>query len=60
QVKNGNKGTYYERQNIINGEPKELDTKSNFLINVGDMKYDNPSWLLLDTQEEHIIFNILG
>ncbi|MGG1228610.1 metallophosphoesterase [Bacillus halotolerans] len=50
---------YYERKRIINGKPITLDAASRYLINIGDMKYDHPSWMLLDTLENQITYNIL-
>lgn len=59
EVKSKENNPYYERKSIINGKPITLDSESRYLINIGDMKYDHPSWMLLDTLENQITYNIL-
>ncbi|MEC0582934.1 metallophosphoesterase family protein [Bacillus spizizenii] len=59
EVKEIENNPYYERKSIINGKPITLDSASRYLINIGDMKYDHPSWMLLDTLENQITYNIL-
>lgn len=59
-VREKNGSWYYDRQEIVIGKPLELDPKSCFLINVGDIKRPTPSWVLYDNEEGTVTFYTLA
>ncbi|MED4292242.1 metallophosphoesterase [Priestia megaterium] len=55
-VEENNGVLQYNRQNIEIGYPIQLNRDSRYLINVGDIKNPNPSWLLYDDKQGSVTF----